>query len=431
LVDSSEFKNLILKSIRADHGDIMITLSAELEQHRFVDLVKNSRFKFYGSDLFKYFKLLKTFLDTLSPRQDCEYWQLWYLYFEYNESWQKAQNFIRPIAYSGTDNWASYVYTRGFLKRGIIDDGVDSLRAMQAMFPLDKKLLTLNLLVPFYSGNLEAYATGYNPSSSADQYFFSTLAKLLFITRRFDDVLALPTYGTPNSTTQSYVERSKFATSLLGSAKPVDELKIYVISGSENNPRMRRFSHSMKTIQMKFEFVLGFKGENITDLVKKEWLLSYDGSLDSNKTFGAFMSHVKVWENIAKGDADGALICEDDCILISDPTHWVYEATLKGNTGILFLNNRMSPKGASNWLQSSDISFESAGLEYAKNPRTIGADCYYITKINAQTMLDTLTETRLPYVVDLFLLKHANDALGISSFCTTLAPGEHVDEEYF
>jgi hypothetical protein len=68
---------------------------------------------------------------------------------------------------------------------------------------------------------------------------------------------------------------------------------------------------------------------------------------------------------------------------------------------------------------------------YSEYQRTIGADCYYISRRFSDHILNFISKNGLPCPSDLFLLHHETPEGWHAPISIDPAPGEHADEEYF
>lgn len=419
--------DVIVSGIKVGNQNVLFELSRQLNDEVFVDAVKSARHKANGPTREAFFCSLNQFLRSCPEKSSDAYWQLTYEAIRFLNGWPAAQAWLLPIVLKKGGNWASYVYAKSQLKLGQIEDAIAIVTRAKLSFPGDKKFDQLLLLAPFFKGDLSFYNRYSIAAQSTDPYFVKTLVKLHFIRRDFAAVIELLRGRSDliDGVMDEIKHRSEFHIQNTEVQKGNLGIPLYVIAGDKDTARMRRFHYSCSTFALTAEFVQATNGGDVPQIFRKSWLTTYDTITDKEKTFGAFASHLKVWERIAESDIDGAVVCEDDAIFIDNPCAVI--RSLKCND-LVFLNDRMMGNHSA---PLTTYKLNDAIRIFQEKRRIIGADCYYIPSTIARLAIDLAASNKFADVVDKFLLEGPFAAGANRPKAVMPAPSEHADEEYF
>ena len=94
--------------------------------------------------------------------------------------------------------------------------------------------------------------------------------------------------------------------------------KIYIINMKKDTERLKNFGKSLKKHNLKFERIEAINGKELSEKQIKEKTTWFCNKFCTKTQIGCFLSHSKAWETLAKSNNEGAIIMEDDVILLEN-----------------------------------------------------------------------------------------------------------------
>jgi GR25 family glycosyltransferase involved in LPS biosynthesis len=188
------------------------------------------------------------------------------------------------------------------------------------------------------------------------------------------------------------------------------EIPTYVINLAHDTERMSYIEEQLS----KYAFietirVEGFLGSTLPDLAcqlltRNDWSQNFKGAC------GCFLSHIRIWELIARRGGWG-LVIEDDAKIQNLEN--IRNLIIPEQTDIIFCNDRTAFPGKSG-LRPILPAFEYAG----RNNRGVGTDAYIITSDGANKCLKYLRKDGIFTHVDLRLMAYCLDTEEAELFST-------------
>lgn len=205
-------------------------------------------------------------------------------------------------------------------------------------------------------------------------------------------------------------------------------IKTYLINLERDVDRMHHMSDQLKQLDIDFELIKAIEGKMLSDDFYADFCKKIQ-RLDWPRAgqLGCFLSHFKVWDQVANGDVDYALVLEDDIHLSSDTkrllinSNWIPEDTdivrLEVSTNKLLLENPQL------------IAIEEVKRTINKLISTSWcAGAYIISKSCAQKLVNT--DPRLFKSVDAFIFSYEDSPLPASLVKYQITPALAIQDKY-
>lgn len=102
---------------------------------------------------------------------------------------------------------------------------------------------------------------------------------------------------------------------------------VFIISPKTDSARRAMLVERFEAVGCRVNFIDAMMGDTLTDAEKRPFLESkrqfYNKMPFRDNEIGCAMSHYKIWQMIATGDADAGFIFEDDATPLSQDKHYV------------------------------------------------------------------------------------------------------------
>ena len=183
----------------------------------------------------------------------------------------------------------------------------------------------------------------------------------------------------------------------------------YVINLTVDDDRLSKLSASLAPLSgLKIIRIEGIYGSSLPDDICIR-LTGDPYSIVAKGALGCFLSHVRAWELIAQREDPWAIIFEDDALVQTwDPD---IIDKLPASAHLVFANDRTQlsdPPYVSTAPRFSPIIAAIQRIE--QRGQAVGGDCYFISKIGAQALVDATAHDGYFSHVDMRLLAYSVDA---------------------
>jgi glycosyl transferase family 25 len=170
----------------------------------------------------------------------------------------------------------------------------------------------------------------------------------------------------------------------------------YIISAKSDQQKRMVLQKRFHDVGLDVQFVDAVMGNTLSAAQKQDFLNSdrqnWLPTVMQDNALGCALSHHKIWEQIAYGDQDYGLICEDDAMPLPATSPHITAvldqlAGLDKPIDILFLGNRRPQRKATPVCAleyvSADYDFRLTAIKY----NSIGAECYLLSRHAARALL--------------------------------------------
>jgi GR25 family glycosyltransferase involved in LPS biosynthesis len=193
--------------------------------------------------------------------------------------------------------------------------------------------------------------------------------------------------------------------------------KIYVINMDKDKDRLKSITSTLKSNNFNFERIKAINGRELSDEeVKKNttWMCS---KFCTPGQIGCFMSHLKTWKKIANSKDNGAIIMEDDVILLESFRKKIHEHIKYYNSNPDIDILLFHCIAACDYRQKYDFISNIHVLFQGKKPYKVlnkeifipdrpgSAACYYISKEVAKKLVK-LFNNKVSWHVDAKVFSH-------------------------
>jgi len=406
----------------------LIDLIDRHDTEEFINSAKNYHYFFSGKRRHNYFQNLKKSLEIDKIINSRSAWQIQFAIDSEFNGTRSALKRIRTLALSTENDWATFVYASNSLKVGDFSEAIKAISCGLSNNQSDTKYLKLLFEQEFFKGNVEFYKEK-NVLNNFSNISPEIAIKLAFITHQFteaQDIFSKVDF--PSNYLIGINARAGHAERIRNNPIPRLNIKAYVSGSNPNSPRLQRLAYAANETQQDFEICGNIDGKQLPQSILARLWQDIETISHPEKSTGSMLSHMRIWERITHSDHIGGVVMEDDCMLIYSPKIAI-EPLIESGQDLIFLNDRIA---SNDTTTSYDAAIYNFSREiYKGKKRTIGADCYYMSKRFATHILEYIRENGFPCPSDLFLLEHETPPEWSPPLSVDPAPGEHVDEQYF
>jgi len=174
---------------------------------------------------------------------------------------------------------------------------------------------------------------------------------------------------------------------------------IVVINMDKSVERLDKIKKNLDDLDLEFERFSAINGRQLQNTeIEKSTSLLCRNLLCSKAVVGCALSHITVWKNFLKADAEIMCVIEDDCELTQDFKTFlndIYAIQSKTEFDILSLY--------CNGICNIGQPIQVGNYKFIKNPLfPLATMCYFITRKGAEKALEILGE-KINYMVDFSL----------------------------
>lgn len=205
------------------------------------------------------------------------------------------------------------------------------------------------------------------------------------------------------------------------------EIPVLVMNLARDTQRRAQIQAAFSNLPgFAMRFVPGIAGETLPDTVC-EALTDHAAHPFPKGTLGCFLSHVAAWEDVARLEADYAVVLEDDVELLDFSQ--LQALPVPGDAGIVFINERFSPQW--NTSPMAVIGLDLLLLFLDVRRQGLGGDGYLLRPAAARALVAACKTDLYGGHVDGRLLRYAVSpaelaALPAESWIKTVITHHHV-----
>jgi len=207
----------------------------------------------------------------------------------------------------------------------------------------------------------------------------------------------------------------------------VERGAVVVVNLDSDGDRLARLTPDPALQNMRFIRVSAIRGASIARAVA-----GFIPGADTSRpgTLGCFLSHVRAWETILDEGLDGAIILEDDVILVRPLAECHALAKAQG-VDMVFVNNRMALTQPSDEARADNEGFcsvvDAIMARKDLNQLACGFDGYYLSREGARRLIEVVASTGVSFDVDWFGLYACLGRSGLSHRQPHLSPQADAD----
>ncbi|WP_419952739.1 glycosyltransferase family 25 protein [Methylobacterium sp.] len=179
------------------------------------------------------------------------------------------------------------------------------------------------------------------------------------------------------------------------------DYSIYLINLDRDINRLERARERFASFDLSFERVSGVDGSKVDALTR--FFSQIPSRSLSDGELGCALSHISVWQKIASGDVDNALVLEDDAAPIRAFPLRFAELDIPEDYDLCYANNRMIYKKSTFYKDTQKtVPVIQAMLEFNKDSKVqaAGLDGYFLSRKGARRLLDIIRQDRIIAPID-------------------------------
>lgn len=183
------------------------------------------------------------------------------------------------------------------------------------------------------------------------------------------------------------------------------DYSIYLINLDRDTDRLERARGRFGALDLSFERVPGVDGSKVDSLTR---FFSQTPSRSlSDGELGCALSHIGVWQKIASGEVENALVLEDDAAPLRDFPLSFAELDIPSDYDLCYVNKRMIYKRSVLYKNvQTVVPVIQAVLEFDGDSKVqaAGTDGYFLSRKGACRLLDIVRQDRVIAPIDAQLM---------------------------